>query len=159
MTLHINNVLLQRKGTKTNTILIALGTNLGFIKEVCIIPYLFGSKDLPHWGLAKSLTSIMPKLFHVLQNIIPREVPITLEEEDKETVELFWAGKPCQVWHTAYEEKYNLPLTFQPIDKDGWEILGWIKIIPFHQDEHMCHNKSKRSPSSSTARFSFSNEW
>ena len=54
--------------------------------------------------------------------MIPREVPITLEEEDKEIVELFWAGKPYYMWYMAYE-KYNLPLTFPPIDEDGWEIL------------------------------------
>ena len=94
MTLYLNGVLFQRRGTRVDTILIAIATNLGFIKEVHIIPYLFESKDLPHWGLAKSLTSIMPKLFHVFQSIIPREVPITLAEEDKEIVELFWAGKP-----------------------------------------------------------------
>ena len=104
-TLHINGVLFQRKGTRADTILIALATNLGFIKEVRIILYLFESKDLLNWGLARSLTSITPKLFHILRSIIPRKVPLTLEEEDKEIVELFWAGKPCHIWYTTYEEK------------------------------------------------------
>ena len=122
-TLHINCVLFQRRGSRADTILIALATNLGFIKEVHIIPYLFESKDLLYWGLARSLTSIMPKLFHILQSIIPRKVPITLEEEDKEIVELFWAGKPYYVWYMAYENKYNLPLTFPPKSEYGWEIL------------------------------------
>ena len=123
MTLHINGVLFQTRGIGVDTILIALATNLGFIKEVHIVPYLFESKDLLHWGLARSLTSITPKLFHVLQSIILKKVPITLEEEDKEIVELFWVGRPCHIWYMAYEEKYNLFLTFPPKSKDGWEIL------------------------------------
>ena len=43
-TLHINGVLFQRRGTRADTILIALATNLGFIKEVHIIPYLLSPK-------------------------------------------------------------------------------------------------------------------
>ena len=82
-TLHNSGVLFQRRGTRADTILIALATNLGFIKEVRIILYLFEFEDLLHWGLARSLTSITPKLFHVLWSIIPKKVPITLEE-DKE---------------------------------------------------------------------------
>ena len=63
------------------------------------------------------------KLFHVLQSIVPRKVPITLEEEDKEIVELFQAGKPCHVWYIYYEEKYNIPLTFPQKSEGGWQIL------------------------------------
>ena len=74
-TLHINGVFFQRRGTRADTILIALATNLGFIKEVRIIPYLFESKDLLHWGLAKNLTSITPKLCHVLWSINPKRYP------------------------------------------------------------------------------------
>ncbi len=122
-TLHINGVLFQRAGTRADTTFIALSTQLGFVKKVRLIPYLFERDEEPNWGIGRSLSRILPKLFHILRNIIPREVPIILEEEDRKIVELIQAGIPYFIWYAAYEQKYNIPLTVPLVDDDGWMMM------------------------------------
>ena len=72
------------------------------MQSVCVISYT----DLgPTCGLGRSLSCISAKLFYILRNIIPTEVPIILEEENKEIVELIHVEKPYFVWNVAYKKK------------------------------------------------------
>ena len=124
-TLHINGVLFEREATRGDTVFVALNTHLGlkydFIKEVRLISYLFESQNPPHWGIGRKITRISARLFHHLRGIIPREIPIILEEEDRDILEL-QRTKPFYTWYTLYEQKYHLPLTFQP-EETSWPIL------------------------------------
>ena len=119
-TLFISGILFQRASTEADVTTIALLACLGFINEVRLTPYLFEVHDQPHWGLSRWITCLSPNLFHVLQSIIPRKIPIRF---DKEIIELRKVGRSWEPWYTTYEKKYNIPLTFPPIDDDGWPIL------------------------------------
>ncbi|MCO5594866.1 hypothetical protein L7F22_048901 [Adiantum nelumboides] len=118
LTLHICGIRFQRGSTLNDKKAIQLACHLGLVNTVRLIPYLIEVyDDKPSWGVARTISRLSRWTHCLIRSVVPRTIPIVLEEEDKDIVK---AQRVRADWYDMYEKKYNLLQPKPLCDEDGW---------------------------------------
>ncbi|MCO5584204.1 hypothetical protein L7F22_038127 [Adiantum nelumboides] len=118
LTLHICGIRFQRGSTLNDKKAIQLACHLGLVNTVRLIPYLIEVyDDKPSWGVARTISRLSRWAHCLIRSVVPRTIPIVLEEEDKDIVK---AQRVSADWYDRYEKKYNLLQPKPLCDEDGW---------------------------------------
>ncbi|MCO5576299.1 hypothetical protein L7F22_030108 [Adiantum nelumboides] len=118
LTLHICGIRFQRGPTLNDKKAIQLACHLGLVNTVRLIPYLIEVyDDKPSWGVARTISRLSRWAHCSIRSVVPRTIPIVLEEEDKDIVK---AQRVSADWYDRYEKKYNLLQPKPLCDEDGW---------------------------------------
>ncbi|MCO5579483.1 hypothetical protein L7F22_033338, partial [Adiantum nelumboides] len=118
LTLHICGIRFQRGSTLNDKKAIQLTCHLGLVNTVRLIPYLIEVyDDKPSWGVARTISRLSRWAHCLIRSVVPRTIPIVLEEEDKDIVK---AQRVSADWYDRYEKKYNLLQPKPLCDEDGW---------------------------------------
>ncbi|MCO5610401.1 hypothetical protein L7F22_064637 [Adiantum nelumboides] len=118
LTLHICGIRFQRGSTLNDKKAIQLACHLGLVNTVRLIPYLIEVyDDKPSWGVARTISRLSRWAHCLIRSVVPRTIPIVLEEEDKDIVK---AQRVSTDWYDMYEKKYNLLQPKPLCDEDGW---------------------------------------
>ncbi|MCO5579351.1 hypothetical protein L7F22_033206 [Adiantum nelumboides] len=117
LTLHICGIRFQRGSTLNDKKAIQLACHLGLVNTVRLIPYLIEVyDDKPSWGVARTISRLSRWAHCLIRSVVPRTIPIVLEEEDKDIVK---AQRVSTDWYDMYEKKYNLLQPKPLCDEDG----------------------------------------
>ncbi|MCO5587833.1 hypothetical protein L7F22_041785 [Adiantum nelumboides] len=118
LTLHICGIRFQRGSTLNDKKAIQLACHLGLVNTLRLIPYLIEVyDDKPSWGVARTISRLSRWAHCLIRSVVPRTIPIVLEEEDKDIVK---AQRVSADWYDRYEKKYNLLQPKPLCDEDGW---------------------------------------
>ena len=100
-----------------------LACHLGLIHKVKLTTYQFTYDNV--WGPCRWLDLLEARTHQALQKLIPKKIPVTLVDDDREIIEREKSGRQ---WCHLYELKYNFPISDpQALEEDlngGWG-PGW----------------------------------